>query len=396
MSTSFPQVESIAPTVDHLAAQVPATAELHYAAAAATGALRATAVPERIQASYTTRFVAQALESDRGAFHLIAGEEITPQPGDVVVARVSAIRHHKRVETSGSRKAILFENNLVLLAYGHRYAADQFLAHVPDSLDHCHLVAAGGIAGTVTHSHSRISGPTEIEPLGLLADSSGVVNLRRFAPHSNDTTGIRPGTGVGANGRPEVIAVLGTAMNSGKSTTQACLVNGLSAAGRRVGAGKITGTGAGNDRMIYHDAGAHRVIDFTDFGYPTTFRLNFAEIRTLTVRMIDELATDCDVVIVEIADGIYQGETARLLRDELFQDTVDQVVFAATDALGAYAGVSALQEAGLRVAALAGVVTSSPLAADEARDVLVPAGVPVHPTFDLTDPALAAGLLVRG
>ena len=351
-------------------------------------------VPHRVQSSYTTRFVGAALAARPADFHLRSGEAVVPRSGDVVIARVTEILNHKRVETPESRKAILFEGALIMLAYGHRYAADQFLAHVPDSLAPCHLVAAGGIAGVVTESHEDMEEPTIIEPIGLLADHNGVVNISQFAPHQTPGE-LNSAPWVGSQQRrPEVIAVLGTAMNSGKSTTMACLINGLTQSGRSVGAGKITGTGAGNDPMIYHDAGADQVLDFTDFGYPTTFRLTMTELRALTVGLVQQLTqASTDVVVVEIADGIYQEETAQLLRDELFQQTVDQVVFAASDALGARAGVQELQAAGLRVAVASGVMTSSPLATVEARSVLN--GVPVIPTFDLTQPDCAAALLVR-
>ncbi|MEO9247462.1 DUF1611 domain-containing protein [Citricoccus nitrophenolicus] len=355
-------------------------------------------LPTRIQAAYTTRFVGAALDADRSAFHLATGPTVTPRAGDVVVARVTEILNHKRVETPESRKAILFPGHVVMLAYGHRYAADQFLAHVPDTLEPCHLVAAGGVAGMVTEQHAAMDEPTRIEPLGLLADSSGIVNLSRFAPYS-----LNPVPAIGAAeqelaaalpGRPTVIAVLGTSMNSGKSTAMATLVNGLTNAGLRVSAGKSTGTGAGNDPMIYVDGGAAKVLDFTDFGYPTTFRLDFEQVRSLTVNLVDAMAdTDTDVVVVEIADGVYQGETARLLRDPLFQSVVDRVVFAAGDALGAVAGVRELQEAGLDVAAVSGVLTSSPLATAEANQVLACAGVPVIDTYELTDAGVSTALL---
>ncbi|GAA1667201.1 DUF1611 domain-containing protein [Citricoccus zhacaiensis] len=357
-------------------------------------------LPARIQAAYTTRFVDAALAADRSAFHLASGPTVTPQPGDVVVARVSEILNHKRVETPESRKAILFPGHVVMLAYGHRYAADQFLAHVPDSLEPCHLVAAGGVAGMVTEQHADMDDPTRIEPLGLLADESGIVNLSRFAPYSLNPV---PALGAPAEeldaalpGRPTVVAVLGTSMNSGKSTAMATLVNGLTNAGLTVSAGKSTGTGAGNDPMIYVDGGAAKVLDFTDFGYPTTFKLDFEQVRSLTVNLVDAMAeTDTDVVVVEIADGVYQGETARLLHDPLFQSVVDRVVFAAGDALGAVGGVRELQDAGLDVAAVSGVLTSSPLATAEANEVLACLGVPVIDTYELTSAAVSTGLLPR-
>ena len=107
--------------------------------------------------------------------------------------------------------------------------------------------------------------------------------------------------------------------------------------------------------------------------------------------MVDELSEPgTDVVVIEIADGVYQSETSRLLVDPVFDEVVDHVVFAAADALGASAGVSLLQSLGHRVTACSGVVTASPLAAREAAVAL---DVPVVNTFDLADPEIALGLL---
>ncbi|WIM68664.1 DUF1611 domain-containing protein [Corynebacterium breve] len=359
-------------------------------APASQGARRREALPsQHIQNSYTCRFISDPYHESPEDYFLVAGEDVAPRAGDVVLAKVVGIHNHKRVETEQSRKAKLFDENLILLAYGHRYAADQFLAHIPDNLDYCHLVAAGGIAGVVTESHANMDDPTLIEPLGLLATDKGIVNIGDYAPYANEPRDSA------AESRPEVIAVLGTSMNSGKSTTLACLANGLTKAGKKVGAGKITGTGAGNDRMIYHDAGAAEVIDFTDFGYGSTFKMDFQKLRDLTVNMIDVLSRDNDVVIVEIADGVYQTETARLLRDEIFHASVDQVVFSAVDALGARAGVQTLQEAKLQIACATGVMTASPLATQEADEVLGDLNVPVISTFDLTCPDVATTLLKR-
>ena len=44
-----------------------------------------------------------------------------------------------------------------------------------------------------------------------------------------------------------VLIVAGTAMNAGKTTAAARLIKGLQRAGLRVGAAKVTGTGAGGD-----------------------------------------------------------------------------------------------------------------------------------------------------
>ena len=67
----------------------------------------------------------------------------------------------------------------------------------------------------------------------------------------------------------------------------ASIVRGLTAAGYRVAAGKVTGTGAGGDFHMFVDAGATRVLDFTDFGFSSTYLLDSvtvtaAELRELT------------------------------------------------------------------------------------------------------------------
>lgn len=343
----------------------------------------------RVKQSYTTRYVAAALDADPGGYSLLTGPGVRPTAGDAVLARVIEIGKHTRLEGPTSRRQLMFPGQEILLAYGNRYAPDQFLAEVPGDLRECHLVAAGGVAGTVVEKHAAIEDATVIEPLGLLADREGIVTLARHAPHrvSGTASTHRPPDG------PLVVAVLGTSMNSGKSTTLACLVNGLSNAGLVVSAGKATGTGAGGDANLFRDAGATRVVDFTDFGLPSTFRLGPEQIRDLWGAVVDTLALDGpDVVVVEIADGLFQGETSQLLRDPAFSSRVDAVLFAAQDALGAAAGVDRLYGHGLPVVAASGVLTASPLASAEARAALP---VTVVDTFDLCDPKVATGLLPK-
>jgi hypothetical protein len=351
----------------------------------------------RAKKAYSTRFVAAAIEADPGAFDLLTDLARAPRPGDVVLARVVTIGQHKRLESPVSRRQILFEGDEIIVSYGSRYASDQFLAVLPEDLGECHLAAAGGLASRVVEQHAATDDATVIEPVGLLSRANRVVNLSTFAPHAVRAAS----TASGAATRVPVVAVVGTSMNSGKSTTLACLARGLTAAGLTVHAGKATGTGAGNDAHRYTDAGADRVVDFTDFGLPSTFGLSFEEVRDVFATMADVLASPAghgapDVVLIEIADGIFQGDTSRLLTDDAFRSVVDRVVFAAGDALGASGGIAALRALGCEPSVVSGVLTASPLATAEARAAL---DVAVVPTFDLCLPAVAvtaAGLGTGG
>jgi hypothetical protein len=341
----------------------------------------------RAKKAYTTRFLAERLSHSPKGFFLRSGTGVAPAPGDVVLARVGGVGQHPRLESPASRRQVLFLGDEILVAYGHRYAPDQFLAEVPADLGQCHLIAAGGVAGLVTARHALMGQPTLLAPVGLLADDRGVLNLGRLAPHRLSAVG----TATYPARRPSVIAVLGTSMNSGKSTALSCLVRGLSEAGLAVSAGKATGTGSGNDPGMFVDAGAVKVLDFTDFGYPTTFQLNHERVRGLFSDLVRALTDSSpDVVVVEIADGVYQGETRALLADPVFQATVDRVVFAATDALGAIAGLQVLHASSIDVAAVTGVLTSSPLAVREAAEAT---DVPVLATATLCEPGVALDLL---
>jgi len=345
----------------------------------------------RAKKAYTTRFLARRLENSPEGFFLPDGTGVAPDSGDVVLARVVRIGQHPRLESPASRRQALFVGDEILVAYGHRYAPDQFLAKVPPALDECQLVAAGGVASRVIAQHASMGQATQLVPVGLLADDAGVLNLSRLAPHHLDITATGTDREIASPHRPPVIAVLGTSMNSGKSTALSSLVKGLSAAGMVVSAGKATGTGSGNDTGMFVDAGADRVLDFTDFGVPTTFQLDHNRIQAVFTGLIGALTdSTTDVILVEIADGVYQGETRRLLSDPVFQAVVDQVIFTASDALGATAGLQLLRAANIRVTAISGVLTSSPLAVEEASEAV---NVPILDTVSLCEPSVAVTLL---
>lgn len=337
----------------------------------------------RAKAAYTVRRL--DLTSVTG-LRLISGTGVIPRAGDVLLARVVEIGQHKGVQLSTGRRASLYVGDEVLLAYAGRYAPDQFEAEVPNDLSECQLVAGGGLAARVLTRHAGMSDATQLAPLGLAADISGrVINVRDVA--------IRGGVSQPRRQRPLTFVVAGTSMNSGKTTTVAAIVHGLTAAGLRVGAAKVTGTGAGGDPYLFRDAGAAEVLDFTDAGYASTYRVPVPELSEAFALLHNEL-TDrgVDAVVVEIADGILQQETSALLREPTVIDRTDGVVFAAGDALGAVSGVAWLRELGLPVLAASGVLTSSPLAVREAQSVL---DVPVYSPEDLADRSIALALADR-
>jgi hypothetical protein len=179
---------------------------------------------KRIKWAYTTRNVdhlqvVNLLTSDR-----------KPAAGDLLLARVDQLGQHGRLELTTSRRAEMFEGDEIAVVFGNRYAPDQFEAIVPDRMEPCRLVAAGGVAARLLNSHSKMKQATRITPLGYLADAAGnPFNLSLF--RLPKTAAINP--------EPLVLVVAGTSMNSGKTTACANLVKGLVRRGLQVAAAKI-------------------------------------------------------------------------------------------------------------------------------------------------------------
>jgi hypothetical protein len=311
----------------------------------------------KAKASYNVRNIPLEI-----AKKLLSGS-LRPNAGDLLLAKIASIGQHQRIELCGGRRAGLHIGDEIIVCYGPRYAPDQFEAYVPDTLEACHLVAAGGIAAKSISRHRRIKSATEIQPLGLLADEHGNrINIKDWAI-------IKPV--INHHPRPYTVAVIGSSMNAGKTTTAAGIIHTLKSRGLQIAATKVTGTGAGGDRWKMVDAGADHVLDFTDAGVVSTFRISKQLLESTFSCLMDNLSlTQPDVIVVEVADGLYQNETAELLASNLFKSSVDTLVFAAGDALGAKAGADMLRHQGYSVCAVSGAINASPLAKREATTAL--------------------------
>lgn len=341
-----------------------------------------------------TSFVAQRVADARQAFSTrnvtlsdavrVKRRGVRPVAGDVILAEVVRIGQHARIENLAGRRGELYVGDEVIVAYGNRYAPDQFEAFVPETLGPCHLAAGGGIAADVAVRHGKMKAPTELRPIGLLARADGsVLNLADYglAPARQDAP------------LPLAVAVLGSSMNSGKTTSAAGIIHGLSRAGLRVGAAKLTGTGSGGDLWAMRDAGARRVVDFSDAGHASTFLLSadavIAQARTLLASFDP---ADFDIVIVEIADGLLQRETAMLLEAARDAQWFRSVVFAAGDAMSASYGTNLLAKVGLPACAVTGVISASPLASREAE---ANTGLPTLTLPMLRDPVAITKMLFQ-
>lgn len=324
---------------------------------------------ERAKRSFVTRRI------DLSKVGYLCRSDIKPSAGDLLLARVDKVGQHTRLESPEGRRQHLYPGDEILVCYGNRYATQQFEGLVPGDMSRCHLVAAGGIAANMVSRHSSRKRPTEITPLGLVMDkNNNVINVSQYSLNSKSAPHI---------GLPHVIAVFGSSMDSGKTTTVANLIRGIKKKGLRVGAAKVTGTGSGPDQWRYIDAGADVTADFTDAGFASTYREPLATIEHIGGTLLGALHDKkLDFIILEFADGLLQPEMSGILKSNYFHNLVDGVVYAAPDSLSATYGLSVLQDQNWPVLCVSGLINASPL---HCAEYTAKAETPLLDEVDLID-----------
>jgi hypothetical protein len=136
------------------------------------------------------------------------------------------------------------------------------------------------------------------------------------------------------------------------------------------------------------------VLDFTDAGMATTYLASHEQVEAALVTLMGHLArSGVDAMVLEIADGVLQRETAALLRSPVFARLVSGIVLASQDSMGASAGVHWLQaHARTPVLALSGVISAAPLQVREAKTAL---GLQVFDRQGLATPENAMDILAH-
>lgn len=280
-----------------------------------------------------------------------------PQMGDIVIAAVEKIGKNTRIELANGRPCTLHLGDLVATVFGNRYATMQFEGYARANGNACDLMSMGGLCGLVESRHAAIPDSSKLRILGQAVDADGVaLRLQDFA--------LPPVTPAGR--RPSLVVVCGSSMDAGKTHTAASLITGLRKVTERVVGIKLTGTASGRDSWTMLDAGALTVLDFIDGGYPSTYLVGLPELLALNDLLIGHAAArDAEWVVMEIADGLLQGETAALLQSPAFTRTVDAWMFAAGDPLAAVSGLQILHGWGIRPFGISGRMTMGPLCVRE-------------------------------
>lgn len=156
-------------------------------------------------------------------------------------------------------------------------------------------------------------------------------------------------------------------MNSGKTHAAAACCYALASSGKSVRAAKITGTASLKDILLMNDCGAEHIADFTYFGYPSSYLMDADKLLWMFNSFDLKYGNDSkNYLVIEFADGIFQRETAMLLRMPEVRDRIHKLIFCAPGSSSVFGGIRVLKEEfDLEPDAISGLCSSSPLAIRE-------------------------------
>ncbi len=307
--------------------------------------------------------VTQSLALERNA---VLSTEIPAESGAVVCGRVlNAKTVYNTLEDVHGRKVTLHPGDVIAGALGHRDALRGYSGYVPEKIevgDELQLLNIGGVIGTGAKAAPGIGEPFRIEVLGAVLEFPylerrvGVpANIKRAALPSEEISD--------PAALPPVVALVGTAMDSGKTTAACTLIAEMTRAGLRVGAGKLTGVSLRRDILAMQDCGASAVTTFTDFGVVTTNEENAPKTAHAIIQhLAAEDSTPPDVIVLEFGDGLLgtYGVHA-LLSDKVLQAAITKTILCAHDPVGAWGGVQLLRDRfSIEPSLVCGRVTDTP------------------------------------
>jgi hypothetical protein len=306
-------------------------------------------------------------------------ESHLPQAGDTALFEVISLGKHSSMLCEDNTTRDIMPGDRIMAVFGNRYASEQFEGYVPAAPQETyHMLGQGGIVGIVASTHSRFVrvGPTVLRLIGYAVDEYGWVINTHWLHQA------KPAFSLAAKRNARIILSVGSSMDSGKTTSAAYLVRGLKAAGKRAAFIKLTGTAFSKDPNLVRDLGADISLDFTECGYPSTYMCGHEELLSLYCALLEKTAIcSPEYIVIEIADGLLQRETAALLSCPRFISTIDHLIFSCGDSLSALGGIGRLEQLGLASSAICGMITTSPLMSREASEAL---SLPVLTLKDLS------------
>ncbi len=278
---------------------------------------------------------------------------------------------YNQLEQTDGTFATIHAGDVLVGALGERQALKGYSGRVPSRLavgDVLHVLNMGGMIGVCTSDHPDLGPALRVEVLGAV-----IVERDGLKQHARIRDGaVEPVYTLEASA--PLVMVSGTSMNTGKTYAACRIVQGLTEAGLRVAAAKLTGASLMRDVRVMEQHGAVACVTFTQAGVVSSTNKAMAPLAKGLIAHLNETSRP-DVIVLELGDGFigYYGVDELLLDKELGGFTRAHVV-AATDLAGAWAADQIFRSRyRTTIAAMTGPVTDNLVGKQYIRNVF---GVP--------------------
>ena len=252
--------------------------------------------------------------------------------GDIVLAKLLSTlkKPVNYLRGANGKKFRAKKGSLFMGCISNRYAPKILEAIVPKRLkkgDVINLLEIGGTLGIVKSAKPGYV-RKEAEFLGFVSYKGRRINIRDYSIKAKEV-----------KGSPKVIVVVGVMEDSGKTFTITELTGGLVKKGYKVCVGKLTGIGNARDVLLSKRKGAKKVLSVIDTGWPSSVGLSRKQLDDVFMKIFSNLAeVNPDFIILEIADGLTQRESAMLMKSKLLMKYKPHFILSVKDPVGAYGG----------------------------------------------------------
>ena len=267
---------------------------------------------------------------------------VVAQHGYVIVVRALDEKdQYDEVECNDGVFRHIRKGDVLVGTLGGRQAIKGYSGRVPRHIrpgDTLNVLNLGGLIGECTASHPELGPALPVEVLGavMVERNDQWVHARIQEDALEMVHRLESSV--------PLVAVSGTAMETGKTKAACRIVEGLAETGLKVGAAKLTGASLMRDVRRMREHGATAVSTFTDAGIACTVEDAITPIAKGVIRHLNE-TEDLDVIVAEMGDGFvgYYG-VDDLLTDMELQSFIEAHVVAATDLAGAWAAEQTFRE----------------------------------------------------
>ncbi len=272
--------------------------------------------------------------------------QICAEEGYVIAGRIWGEKGtYNTIENCNGRMVSLHDGDILVGALGRRDALHGYCGFVPKQInvgDRLNVLNLGGVIGKCSGVNPELGAPFEFEVLGSVLVFPDFQSRSPQAAHVTMNK-VTLSCAFDETTKLPVVYVLGTCMNSGKTSAACRIIRELDQAGLKVAACKLNGVSLLRDTLNMQDHGAKLAMSFMDAGVVTTSAENAVPAAESVIGALSQ--SDCQVIVAELGDGVLgRYGVAEILSTTALMQRAAVLVLCANDPVGAWGAVEILRD----------------------------------------------------